>query len=84
VAYDAQRSELEIAFHSGRVYRFSGVPASLHAWLMRSPGKGGMFNRLIRDRYAYQDVTPLGARETLDLEAELQRSIDQLGHVGDD
>lgn len=75
VAYDATAEVLEIAFHSGRVYRFAGVPASLHAWLMRSPGKGGLFNRLIRDRYPFTDVT---VGESRDLEADLQRSLERL------
>lgn len=55
--YDEGSSELEIEFQSGRVYRFSGVPAGLYLWLARSRDKGGLFNRLIRDRYPYTDVT---------------------------
>jgi hypothetical protein len=75
VGYDPIASELEIEFRSGRVYRFSAVPASVHAWLMRAPKKGGLFNRLIRDRYAMREVTPEVATE--DLESALRRSLER-------
>jgi hypothetical protein len=74
VGYDAERQELEVEFGSGRVYCFTGVPTSLHAWLMRSPGKGGYFNRMIRDRFPFRDVTPVAER---DLEADLRRSLER-------
>ena len=74
VGYDADVSELEVEFHSGRIYRYEGVPASAHEWLMRNPNKGGLFNRMIRDRYPFRDVTP--APETLDLTEALTRSLE--------
>jgi hypothetical protein len=74
IGYDAASSELEVEFRSGRVYRFTGVPAAVHAWLMRSPGKGGLFNRLVRDRYPFRDVTP---GPSSDLADDLQRSLER-------
>lgn len=74
VGYDTDASELEVEFHSGRVYRYAGVPASVHAWLMRNPAKGGLFNRMIRDKYPYRDVTPVP--ET-DLAGDLRRSLER-------
>jgi KTSC domain len=75
--YDEATSELEIEFQSGRVYRFSGVPAGVYAWLVRSPGKGGLFNRMIRDRYAYTDVTEVrAATADVDLLEALRRSLE--------
>lgn len=75
--YDEASSELEIEFQSGRVYRFSGVPAGLYAWLIRSRGKGGLFNRLIRDRYPYVDVTEPGpCTADSDLLEALRRSLE--------
>ena len=76
VGYDATASVLEIEFRSGRLYRFEGVPASVHAWLMRTPAKGAYFARMIRDQYPFRDVTP---GEPSDLAQELQRSLDRLG-----
>ena len=75
IGYDAAASELEVEFHSGRVYRFSDVPAQLHAWLMRTPRKGGVFNRLIRDRFPMRDVTPPPASSEADLADALRRSL---------
>jgi hypothetical protein len=74
VGYDAEASELEVEFHGGRVYRYAGVPPSVHEWLMRNPRKGGLFNRTIRDKYAHRDVTPVP--ET-DLLGDLRRSLER-------
>ena len=76
VGYDAAASALEIEFQSGRVYRFEGVPQSVHAWLLRTPSKGAYFNRMIRDCYPYRDVTP--GEPQRDLSEDLQRSLDRL------
>ena len=75
VGYDADAGELEVEFRSGRVYRYAGVPATVHAWLMRNPRKGGLFNRTIRDRYAYRDVTPVPPEP--DLADALRRSLER-------
>jgi hypothetical protein len=74
IGYDAATRVLEIEFCSGRVYSYAGVPPELHAWLMRTPSKGGYFNRMIRDRFAMRDVTPAAADP--DLASALRRSLD--------
>lgn len=74
IGYDAETSELEVEFVTGRIYLFSGVPASVHDWLMRSAGKGSFFNRMIRERFQFRDITP-GAPMG-DLTALLRRSLD--------
>ena len=74
IGYDPSTRELEVEFSSGRIYSYSDVPPETFDWLMRTKGKGGYFNRMIRDRYAMRDVTPpppLG-----DLETSLRRSLD--------
>ncbi len=38
--YDADREQLSIRFHSGRVYHYVGVPASMAAEFIRAPSKG--------------------------------------------
>lgn len=75
VGYDPESSELEVEFRTGAIYRYAGVPSDVHAWLMRSRSKGGLFNRLIRDRYATREVTP--APESGDLADELRRSLER-------
>jgi hypothetical protein len=58
IGYDADAEVLEIEFTSGRVYEYRGVPASVHAWLMKVPSKTAFFSRKIRDAYPFRDVTP--------------------------
>ncbi len=74
LGYDAESETLEVEFHSGRIYRYAGVPQTTYAWLMRSPGKGGVFNRLIKDRYGFVDVTP-NPHADRDLADDLLRSL---------
>jgi hypothetical protein len=73
--YDAETRTLEIEFSSGRVYRFSDVPASVYAWLLRVPNKGVYVTRSITGRYAYEDLTRPGSDDTADLEALLEASL---------
>jgi hypothetical protein len=75
IGYDEATGVLEVEFTSGRIYSYSEVPPDTHAWLMRTKGKGGYFNRMIRDRYPMRDVTP--APPLGDLEASLRRSLDE-------
>jgi len=74
IGYDAASAELEVEFGSGRIYVYTGVPESAYAWLMRSPGKGGLFNRMIRDQYPFRDVTP-GPCSGESLIDDLRRSL---------
>lgn len=72
VGYRGSDRTLEVEFASGRVYQYVGVPESLYEWLLRSPSKGGIFNRMIRDKYREIDVTPV---QEQDLEAALRASL---------
>ncbi len=42
---------LEIEFHSGAIYQYSGVPESVYEGLMSSASKGSYFHAYIRGRY---------------------------------
>ncbi|MET8815171.1 KTSC domain-containing protein [Streptomyces sp. NPDC004549] len=42
---------LEVEFHGGSVYRYSGVPASVHASLMGAASKGRYMNMFVVNRY---------------------------------
>jgi KTSC domain len=57
IAYDDARNLLQLEFCSGAIYQYFGVPAAVHADLLRAFSKGTYFNRIIRGRFAY-------ARET--------------------
>ena len=48
VGYDQESGTLEIEFHSGRVYRYTGVPRYLYEGLMQAPSKGRFFNSEIK------------------------------------
>jgi hypothetical protein len=58
-AYDADSEELTIAFTSGRVYRYFAVPDEVFTALATAGSRGGYFNRHIRDRYEFREVTPV-------------------------
>lgn len=73
VGYDETVQVLEIEFRSGRVYQYDAVPPSMYEWLLRMNDKGGVFNRLIRDRFAEREVTP--APVVQDIEALLRASL---------
>ena len=53
VAYDEASGLLELEFCSQAVYQYFGVPAEVHAGLLRSSSKGAYFNKEIRDRYEF-------------------------------
>jgi hypothetical protein len=55
--YDAERELLMIEFITGRRYLYAGVPADVHEAMRRAISKGGFFNRRIRDRYPFAELT---------------------------
>ncbi len=73
VGYDETVQVLEIEFRMFRVYQYDPVPPSMYEWLLRTNDKGGVFNRLIRDRFAEREVTP--APVVQDIEALLRASL---------
>ncbi len=74
IGYDEATQVLEVEFRAGRIYQYSPVPSTVHAWLMKAPHKGGIFNRLVRDRYQEVDVTPSVAQQ--DLLGALRASVE--------
>jgi hypothetical protein len=56
VGYDREARELELEFHSGRVYRYSEVPESVHEWLLRVSNKGLFIARQISGRYSERSL----------------------------
>jgi len=53
VAYDDARALLQLEFCSRAIYQYFGVPAQVHAALLRAPSKGRYFNSVIRGRFPY-------------------------------
>jgi hypothetical protein len=56
VGYDDSTKILEIEFHTGLVYQYSGVPAKVYADLMHSGGIGKYFSEKIRPRFPTKQV----------------------------
>jgi len=51
VGYDPAEHVLEIEFHSGGIYRYFGVPAEVHAALLRARSRGKYFEAHIKGAY---------------------------------
>ena len=56
IGYDASTFTLEVEFHNGRVYQYSGVPESAYVGLVQAASHGSYFHQHIRDRYSYVEV----------------------------
>ena len=55
--YDLDRCQLELEFHSGKRYLYFQVPRHCYEELLQAESKGGYFNRNIRNRFAFQDLS---------------------------
>lgn len=51
-----ENGTLEVEFHDGGVYRYSGVPESVFHAFLNAYSKGSFFHDHIRDRYPYWEV----------------------------
>ena len=56
--YQDQLALLQVAFRSGAVYHYFGVPAQTYQELLRAESKGGYFNSHIRNCFAYTKIHP--------------------------
>ncbi|MEA2831480.1 MAG: hypothetical protein QOF22_2228 [Bradyrhizobium sp.] len=55
--YAPATRELWVTFISGRRYVYAEVPVDVFDAFKTAPSHGTFFNREIRDRYAYREVT---------------------------
>jgi hypothetical protein len=55
--YAPETRELKVTFVSGRLYVYEDVPPEVAAAFRNARSKGTFFNREIRDRYLYHDIT---------------------------
>ncbi len=53
VGYDPERQLLEVAFNSGRVYCYEGVPPDVYEDLMAAESKGRFMRAAVIDMYPY-------------------------------
>jgi hypothetical protein len=51
-----ENGTLEVAFHDGGVYQYSGVPESVYRAFLNAHSKGSYFHDHIKDRYLYREV----------------------------
>ncbi|MGD0534496.1 MAG: KTSC domain-containing protein [Methanoregula sp.] len=51
VGYDDSMKNLEIEFHSGLVYQYSGVPSKVYTDLISSSAVGKYFSDKVRNRF---------------------------------
>ncbi len=56
VGYDHDSATLEIKFHSGGIYQYSGVPQDIYKSLMKAGSKGDYFNNYVKERYRYKRI----------------------------
>ena len=54
VGYAPESETLEVEFHHGAVYRYLGVPPTVHEALLKAESKGAFLNREVRDIYPYE------------------------------
>lgn len=62
-SYDATMAILEITYHSGKVYHYLNVPEKVFKEMRATMVKGIWFNRHIKGKYPFEEVTP-GLRQT--------------------
>jgi KTSC domain len=58
--FDAESNALTIHFTTGRIYRYRLVPAKVFRAFAAAPSKGAFFNRQIRERYPFEELSAAG------------------------
>jgi hypothetical protein len=56
--YDPATKILSITYHSGKVYHYLDLPEKIFKELRSTMVKGIWFNRHIKGKYAFNEVTP--------------------------
>ncbi len=63
VGYDGFSGEMEIEFHSGRVYSYATVPTIVHDGLLISQSPGRFLKDWIVNRFPSRELTSQGGTE---------------------
>jgi hypothetical protein len=61
--YDGAKETLTIRYHSGKVYNYLHVPEKVFKEMRSTMVKGIWFNRHIKGKYPFEEVTP-GLKQT--------------------
>jgi len=56
VAFDEDKRQLYLRFHSGKVYRYFEFPPDQYDELLAAESKGGYFAESIRGKFLYEEV----------------------------
>ena len=56
IGYDHGTSTLEVEFKGGTIYAYGGVPAAIHAAMMRADSHGKYLNAEVKDRFPCRRV----------------------------
>lgn len=57
IGYDFDEMKMIVEFQSGKVYRYTGVTATVFGQLCGSDSIGATFNSLIRDKFETTELT---------------------------
>ena len=63
--YDSATQTLTVRYHSGRVYNYLNVPEDTYKKMRATIAKGVWFNRHIKGKYPFKEVTPGLGQNTL-------------------
>jgi hypothetical protein len=61
--YDAASETLTVRYHSGKIYNYLQVPEKVFKEMKATMVKGIWFNRHIKGKYPFEEVTP-GLKQT--------------------
>lgn len=56
IGYEPESKILEIEFHSGGIYQYFGVPASVYQGLMSAASHGKYFHQHVKNVYEYVKI----------------------------
>ena len=56
IGYETTTQTLEIEFHGGRIYQYSGVGYAVYQGLMSATSKGSYFHSHIKDKYPFTRI----------------------------
>ena len=63
--YDPAQQTLEIVYHSGKAYHYLDVPENVFKEMRSTMVKGIWFNKHIKGKYAFKEVTPGTSQQKL-------------------
>lgn len=59
IGYDAGKRTLEVEFHNGRRYVYSGVDSHTHFKFVNADSVGDFFHKNVKNKFKHQELAPL-------------------------